>query len=91
MLHIYGPDIEGLKGKKVRHKSDKIKEIARVNIPNTIKDLHPNINLLAYFFFVQGTAFLYSVSECYGFRTVENIKNFGKKYDKTKMSMGINF
>ena len=49
-LHIYGPDIEGLKGKKVRQKPDKITEITRVNIPDTIKDLHPNINLSADFF-----------------------------------------
>ena len=88
-LHIYGPDIEGLKGKNVRQKPDKIKEITRVNIPDTIKDLYPNINLSADFFFVQGIAFLHSVSEGYDFRTVENIKNFKKIYNKSKMLSGI--
>ena len=62
-LHIYGPDVESLKGKKVRHSSMPIKDITMIDILDTIKDLHPHINLSADYFFVQGISFLYSISE----------------------------
>ena len=57
VLHIYGPDIEGIKGKKVRRRPNTINEMVCVSIPDTIKELYLNINLSADFFFVQGTAF----------------------------------
>ena len=88
-LHIHGPDIDSLKGKKVRAKPETINEIIRVDVPDTIKDLHPHINLSVDYFFVQGIAFLHSISEGYNFRTVEYIRNFGKKYNKAKMLEGV--
>jgi hypothetical protein len=51
-LHIYGPDVESLKGKTVRRTPEAIKDATLVDIPNTIKDLHPHVNLSADYFFV---------------------------------------
>ena len=59
-----------------------------MDIPETIKDLHPTINLLADYFFIQGIAFLHTISRGYKFRTVECITDFQKKYDKLKMLKG---
>ena len=61
-LYIYGPDVEVLKGKKMRGKSETITEIVRVDVPDIIKNLYPNFNLLADYFVVQGIAFLHSIS-----------------------------
>ena len=61
-LHIYGPDVESLKGKTVRNTPNAIEDMTRVDIPETLKDLHPHVNLSADYFFVQGIAFLHSIS-----------------------------
>ena len=73
----------------MRERPEAISEIVHVNILDTIKDLHLNINLSAEYFVVQGIAFLHSISEGYGFRTVENIKILGKEDNKAKMLKGI--
>ena len=39
----------------------------RVDVPETIQDLHPDINLLADYFVVQGIEFLHSISQGYDF------------------------
>ena len=88
-LHIYGPDVESLKGKTVRNRPVPIEDMTRVDIPNTIKILHPRVNLSADFFFVQGIAFLHSISRGYDFRTIEHITDFGSKYNKRKMLKGV--
>ena len=49
-LHIYGPDVESLKGNSVRRSPLPINELDMVEIPNTLKDLHPTINLSADYF-----------------------------------------
>ena len=84
-LHIYGPDIEGLKGNSVRKRPLPITELATVDIPDTLKDFHPTINFSANYFFIQGIAFLHTISRGYEFRTVECITDFRKRYDKSKM------
>ena len=61
-LHIYGPDGESLKGKMTRRRPQRIGEAIMINIPDTIKELHPTISLSADYFFVQGIAFLHSLS-----------------------------
>ena len=88
-MHIYGPDVESLKGKTVRSRPAPIEDMTRVNMPDTIKDLHPRINLSADFFFVQGIAFLHSISRGYDFRTIDHIKDFRTKYDKMEMLAGV--
>ena len=88
-LHIYGPDIESLKGKRTRAKASKIIDGQRVEIPNSIKDLHPHIHLSVDYFFVQGIAFLHSISRGYNMRTIEHHSKFKKKYTKKDMLAGI--
>ena len=88
-LHKHGPDVEILKGKTVKRRTDVIQDMTRVGILETLKDLHPHIYLSADNFFVQGIAFLYSISRGYDFRTVGKIKDFGKWYSKLKMITGI--
>ena len=61
----------------------------QVAMHETLKDLHPQVNLLADYLCVQRIVFLHNISRGYDFRTVENIKDFGKKYSKSKMLRGI--
>ena len=56
-LHIYGPDVESLKGKTTRRTPQAIEDIARVSISDTLKDLHPHVNLSADFFSYRGLHF----------------------------------
>ena len=88
-LHIYGPDKESLKGKSRRRKPDKIMDGIMIDIPDTIKDLHPNAHLSAGYLFVQGIAFLHSISRGYSYRTVEYNKSYSKKYKKADMAKEI--
>ena len=60
-----------------------------INIPDTIKELHPTISLSADYFFVQGVAFLRSISNGYDFRTVEHLSDYKKKYNEKSMLTGI--
>ena len=46
-LHIYGPNVENLKGKTVRRRSDAIHDITQVDVPETLKDPCPHVNLSA--------------------------------------------
>ena len=88
-LHIYGPDVEALKGKQTRARASKIVDGQRIEIPDTIKDLHPHIHLSADYFFVQGIAFLHSISRGYNMRTVEQHSDYKRKYNKKDMLAGI--
>ena len=60
-LHIYGLDRESLKGNSRRHKPSKIEDVIMIEIPDTIKDLHPKFHLSTDYFFVQGITFLHSI------------------------------
>ena len=42
-----------------------------------------------YYFFVQGLAFLHTISRGYTFRTVEHLKSFKKKYTQVEMENGV--
>ena len=88
-LYTYDPDIEGLKGNSVRKRLLPITELDTVDIPDTLKDLHPTINLSADYFLIQGIAFLQTISRGYEFRTVECITDVRKQYKKSKMLKGI--
>ena len=78
-LHIYGVDVESLTGKTTRRTPEAIGDWTRVDVPATLKDLHPRINLSADYFFVQEIVFLHSILRGYAFRTVENIEDFGEE------------
>ena len=56
-LHIYGPDVESLKGKTVRKTPKAIEDMTRVNLPETLKDLHPHANLSVDYFLCRGLLF----------------------------------
>ena len=56
-----------------------------VDIPNTIKELHLSISLSVECFFVQGIAFLHSISNGYGFRMVEHLNDYKRKYNEKIM------
>lgn len=60
----------------------------RVDVLETLKDLHPHVNIFA-IFFVKGISFLHSISRGYDFRTIEIIKDFGRKYSKVHMLKGM--
>ena len=49
-LHIYGSDVESLKGKMTRTSPTQILDAKRIEIPATIIDLHPNIHLSSDYF-----------------------------------------
>ena len=87
---MYEPDVESLKGNKVRSRLESIEDVNRVDIPNTIRDLHAIINLSVDYFVVQGILFLHSVSQDYDSRTVECIKYFEKKYNNYKILRASN-
>ena len=88
-LHIYGPGIESIKGKRVRKRPQKIEDRVMIYIPDTIKELHPYVQLSVGYFFVQGVAFLHSISRGYTYRTVEHHNSYNKKYKNADMSKGI--
>ena len=60
-----------------------------IEIPDTIKDLHPGIHLSTDYFFVQGIAFLHSISRGYNYRTVEHHESYNKRYKQVDMAKGI--
>ena len=66
-----------------------IEDITMIDIPDTIKYLHPHIHLSADYFFIQGIVFLRIISRGYDFRTIEHIKDFGRNYNKKMMLDGI--
>ena len=88
-LHIYGPDIESLKGKMTRARPRKIMDAQRYEIPTTIKELHQKNRLSADYFFVQGIAFLHNISRGYTFRTIEHHADYKTKYNKLDMLQGV--
>ena len=60
-----------------------------MEIPGTIKDLHPKVHLSADYSFVQGITFLQIISRWYTYRTVECHTKYNKKYKKVDMVKGI--
>ena len=81
-LHIYGADIESLKVKRTRPKARKITDGQRIEIPDTINELHPHIHLLVDYTFVQGISFLHSIARGYTMRTIEHHKEYKRKCNK---------
>ena len=88
-LHIYGPDIESLKVKMTRARPRKIMDAQKYEIHTTIKELHHKILLSVDYFFVQGIAFLHSVSRGYTFRTIEHHADYKTKYNTLDMLQGV--
>ena len=89
VLHVYRGDIESLKIKMTRRNPTPTNGIVETHIRPKILDLHPIINLSEEYLFVQGVEFLHIISRGYGFRTVEYLNIFKKRYNQVEMEMGI--
>ena len=69
---IFGHDLGSVKGKKVRHKLDRV-EMDLTKIPIDFYELHKFLNLTAYVMFVKSIAFLTTLSRNIKFITVKHI------------------
>jgi hypothetical protein len=78
-LHIYGPEVSTLKGRTTRQKPLPVPVSVFTPIPKSILDHHQHITLAVDFFYVNGIAFLHSISHNYKFRTVESTRSRSKK------------
>ncbi|KAI2509415.1 Reverse transcriptase (RNA-dependent DNA polymerase) [Fragilaria crotonensis] len=73
-LLIYGPDVATLKGKTTRGAAaPRAPTFEAVPLPPPIAEHHCNVTLCVDFFFVQGIAFLHTISRGIGFRTVSQV------------------
>ncbi len=75
-LLIYGPDIAVLKGKMTRSAAaPRAPTFEAVAILTPVLEHHRNVTLCVDLFFVQGLAYLHTISRGIGFRTVAPIKD----------------
>jgi hypothetical protein len=78
-LVIYGPDIATIKGKTTPTvPSPHVPTFEAVPLPPPIREHHMDVTLCVDFFFVQGIAFLHTISRNIGFRTVSYIADRNK-------------
>jgi len=78
-LVIYGPDIATIKGKMTRAAAAQhVPSFQAVPLPAPIAEHHRNVTLCTDFFFVQGLAFLHTISRNIGFRTVAPVQDRSK-------------
>ena len=69
---IFGPDLAGVKGKTVRHKSDRVEKYL-TQIPRDLYEIHKFVTLATDLMFVNGIAFLTNLSRRTKSLTVERI------------------
>ena len=75
-LIIYGPDIAVLKGKMTQSAAaPRAPTFEAVALPPPFLDHHRNVTLCVDLFFVQGLAYLHTISRGIGFRTVAPVKD----------------
>jgi hypothetical protein len=78
-LVIYGPDIATIKGKTTRTvPSPHVPTFEAVPLPTPILEHHMDVTLCVDFFFVQGIAFLHTISRNIDFRTVSYVADRNK-------------
>jgi hypothetical protein len=76
---IYGPDLATIKGKTTRSgAAPHVPTFHAVPIPAHIVTHHRDLTLCMDFLFVQGMAFMHSISHKIGFRTVAQVPNRSK-------------
>ena len=73
----------------MRSGSDPITGLVRVEVSDTVRDLPATKKMTADYSFIQGIAFLRSISQGYNFCTVECIKDFRTKYNNSKTLKSI--
>ena len=70
-LRIYGPDVATLKGKMTRATAAlRAPQYQAITVPAPILEHHSHVTLCIDFFFVQGHAFLHTISRDINYRTV---------------------
>ena len=74
-LQIYGTDIGSLRGKTTRTTPEHVSNDLITDIPKSILDNHRNITLCINIFFVDGLAFLGTISRNIRFVTIEHISS----------------
>ena len=78
-LLIYGPDVAVLKGKMTRTTAaPRVPTFEAIPIPAPIAAHHRNVTLCLDIFYVQGLAYLHTISRPIGFRTVAPITDRNK-------------
>ena len=69
-MHIYGQDVNETKGKCTRGTPERARNITTMQIPQTIKYIHPKVTLSMDNFFLQVIDFLNNISSGYKYHTV---------------------
>ena len=85
-IHIYGPDIIGLKGKDTRRRPKPLGLLGNIPLPRDILKHHKEMMISMNYVFVHGLPHLYSNSRGYAFRTIEYMP--GKKPTKNRVLRG---
>ena len=76
---IYGPELAAIKGKTTRSAAAKhVPTFQAVPIPAHVAAHHLNLTACIDFLFIQGIAFLHSISRKLGFRTLAQVPNRAK-------------
>ena len=78
-LFIYEPDVAALKGRTTRQAPTHVEAQPPIPIPDPIRWFHQKVTLCVYFFYVQGMAFLYTISQKIQFLTIKDLINWTKK------------
>jgi hypothetical protein len=78
-LVIYGPEVQTLEGKTVKHQNRAIANYLPIKIPAPIIQKYSNIRLFVDIFWVNGSPYFHTISEWIIFRTVAPINNRSKK------------
>jgi hypothetical protein len=74
-LLIYGPDVATLKGKTVKKQNRAVPNYQPVAIPAPIIAQYQSPRIFVDIFFVNGTAYIHTITKYIKFRTVANIPN----------------
>ena len=89
--HIFGPNTTALEGKIVRRPSPRVHTDEGVHIPDGFHRLHRFVTLVADVFFVDGVAFLMTLSRRIRLTTVEHVPARGAQIlsDSLKKTLRI--
>jgi len=77
--HIFGPDAAYLQGKTKRSRPNAAQLPPLLPVPIDIMQLHRNIHLCIDIFFINGVAFIHSISKHIQFRTIEPLQTVNYK------------
>ena len=90
-FYIYGQDTAVIQGKTKRTKPNPVPDLPLLPIPDEIIKFHKNITLCMDIFFLNGIAFMHTISKNIGFRTVEPLTSQNYKSLLTSIFNVLNF